>query len=361
MLTAFIITCVRLLFRFPFDPTERFTFLNLFVGSYLTGLSVWGVSQTSVQRFLSSKSLFHARMSVFIQLPLLIALILICGLQGLVMYAFYYGENPVDGSIRGPPNTTSADQITVYFVSEQFGGIPGFQGLYISCLVAGSLSTISSNLNALSSVTLVDIIRPYRHWRSTRRGDLLAEESELRDTRLSKILVAVYGFLGLALSYLCLSMGTLISLFNTVFGAVGGPLLGSFGLGMLWKRANTHGVLSGSISGFLLGVVAILGSRFQAGHSQMFGLFKLSFQWYALMTLSTTVIVSIIMSEFFRRLDPDLNITDIDPKLLATFLRKEEKATKAKADFEMICSRDSTEKANEGKLIEDGGKTSDIM
>lgn len=352
------------LFQFPLDPTERFTFPNLVIGAFLTDVAMWGVSQTSVQRFLSAKSLNHARLSIAINMPLLMILLSISGLQGLVMYAFYYGENPVDGTIRGPPNTTSPDQITVYFVSEQFGGIPGFQGLYISCLVAGSLSTISSNLNALSSVTLVDVIRPIRQWRSKTRGGGDTTPSDLYDTKLSKVLVAVYGTLGLGLSYLCISLGTLVSLFNTLFGAVGSPLLGSFSLGMFWKRANTYGVLIGSVSGFLIGVLAILGSRIQAGRSDMFPLFKLSFQWYALLTLSTTVIVSLVMSELFRWCFPEENITEIDPLLLSPFIRDKKKPRQRLEEDNMLEIQENDDRKKpeeETDFIHEPDKTSNQL
>lgn len=306
------------LFQFPLDLTERFTFPSLFLGGLISNLSLWGVSQTAVQRILSAKSLNQARVSLAMNVPLVIGILVICALQGVVMYAYYYGPDPVDGTIRGPPNMTSPDQITVFFVEEQFGDIPGYLGLYISCLVAGSLSTISSNLNAMAAVVLVDILRPFREWRSGKEN---LTHSEKRDTRLSKILVLVFGILSIAISYLCVNLDTIVSLFNTIFGAVGGPLVGSFTLGMLWKRANTFGALIGAVTGFLMGVWVTLGSYVQDDSINMFGLFKLSFQWYSVMTLLTTLIVSVIMSEFFRCLDPEENVKEVDPSLLATFIR----------------------------------------
>ncbi|XP_071844703.1 sodium-dependent multivitamin transporter-like isoform X1 [Apostichopus japonicus] len=322
------------MFQFPLDLTERFTFTNLMIGNYLTNLAVWGVSQTSVQRVLSARSLKDAQLSLAMNIPMLVGVLVICCLQGLVMYAYYYGPSPIDGTIRGPPNTTTPDQITVFFVSEQFGGIPGYQGLYISCLVAGSLSTISSNLNAMSAVTLIDVIRPIRVTIDKRKTS-----TERQDTTLTKVLVSVYGAVCIALAYVCVNLNTLVALFNTIFGAVGGPLLGSFTLGMLWPRANTYGVLIGSVTGFLMGIWCIIGSYVQAGRSDMFGLYKLSFQWYSFLTLSTTVILSLIMSEFFRRLDPDQNIKEIDPSLLSTFIRKKSSTKSALLDKEEMKER----------------------
>lgn len=79
------------------------------------------------------------------------------------MYAFYYGDGAISyvtsdpfsvteemDSMRSPPNLTSKDQILVYFVSEQFGNIPGFQGLFIACIMAGALRYV----NILIFITL---------------------------------------------------------------------------------------------------------------------------------------------------------------------------------------------------------------
>lgn len=86
-------------------------------------------------------------------MPFSAILVLVCCFEGLIMYAFYYGdymesfvtsEPGVTGlmtelQMRSPPNLTSKDQILVYFVSEQFGNIPGYQGLFIACIMAGAL------------------------------------------------------------------------------------------------------------------------------------------------------------------------------------------------------------------------------
>ncbi|XP_072016872.1 sodium-dependent multivitamin transporter-like [Amphiura filiformis] len=89
---------------------------------------------------------------------------------------------------RQPPNYTSPDQILIYFISQEFGNLPGYQGLFIACLFAGSLSTVSSGLNGLTAVTLVDIIRPFRKWRRKDQDKADSQSREESDTRLSKIL-----------------------------------------------------------------------------------------------------------------------------------------------------------------------------
>lgn len=50
-----------LYFSFPIDPTVRSTFLSVIVGTFWSTLTIYGISQTAVQRFLSAKSLKDAK------------------------------------------------------------------------------------------------------------------------------------------------------------------------------------------------------------------------------------------------------------------------------------------------------------
>lgn len=49
----------------------------------------------------------------------------------------------------------------------------------------------------------------------------------------------VFGAFTIVLSFTASRLGTLVTLANSIFGALGGPLVATFLLGMFWKRANT--------------------------------------------------------------------------------------------------------------------------
>ncbi|KAJ8044461.1 Sodium-dependent multivitamin transporter [Holothuria leucospilota] len=320
---------------FPFDPTVRMTFFSVLIGGALNNLSIWAVSQTAVQRFLAAKDLRSAKISVWLNMPFSAILVLVCCLEGLIMYAFYYGDGTlsyatpdpvgVTGemlSMRSPPNLTSKDQILVYFVSEQFGNIPGFQGLFIACIMAGALSTISSGLNALVSVILIDGVRPFRVWWARRKHSELTT-SDRSDTILSKILSVVLGLLSLVLAFFAPYLGTLLKLTNSVFGAAGGPLVGVFLLGMIWKRANEKGTLIGALCGFAMGLWTSMGAiaTKDVDPDERLGLYNLSFMWYSGFTLLITVLVSMVMSEIFRlACEADKNHV-VNPYLLVPWIR----------------------------------------
>ncbi|XP_072031595.1 sodium-dependent multivitamin transporter-like [Amphiura filiformis] len=332
----------------PIDVTERITLPNAIAQSAFVKMSLWAVSQTGVQRFLAAKSKKQAQISALLNLPFFGLIFLLACFEGLVLYAFYHGDissiysfpNSTDGPEfdsgsmleplrRQPPNYTSPDQILIYFISQEFGNLPGYQGLFIACLFAGSLSTVSSGLNGLSAVTLVDIIRPFRKWRHKDQADIKSQEEY--DTRLSKILTFIYGVVGLGLAFLASKLGTLLKMAFSLFGALGGPLIGAFLLGMLWQRTNTRGILMGVIVGALLGLVMCVGNfNHQDNLEDSFGLFQVSFYWYGLFTLLVTTAIAVPASEIIRHFSPAERDKQVDPVLLLSYVRPKQYQTVGK-------------------------------
>nr|XP_014352145.1 PREDICTED: LOW QUALITY PROTEIN: sodium-dependent multivitamin transporter [Latimeria chalumnae] len=143
-------------------------------------------------------------------------------LMGLVMYA-YYGENgPLQsGQVSAP------DQMVLYFVMDILRGFPGLPGLFVACLFSGALSTISSAFSSLATVTMEDLIKPH-----------FPNITESRATLLSKGLAFGYGLVCLGMAYIASVMGSVLQAALSIFGMVGGPLLGVFCLGMFFPCAN---------------------------------------------------------------------------------------------------------------------------
>uniref|UniRef100_A0A3B3Z8I3 Sodium-dependent multivitamin transporter n=1 Tax=Periophthalmus magnuspinnatus TaxID=409849 RepID=A0A3B3Z8I3_9GOBI len=227
------------------DPTERHTFWTLALGGVFLMWALYGVNQSQVQRYLSSRSEREAVRSCYMVFPSLqLALALSC-VMGLIMFARYCGE---DHSHQ--LQSTKADAMVIYFVMDMLQGFPGLPGLFVACLFSAALSTISSAFNSLATVTMEDLIKPQ-----------FPAMSERRATLLSKALAMFYGLLCLAMAYVTHLMGDSVLLVALkIFGMVGGPILGLFCLGMFFPWANPIGALAGLAGGLSLSFWVGIGS-----------------------------------------------------------------------------------------------------
>ncbi|XP_039768967.1 sodium-dependent multivitamin transporter isoform X2 [Ornithorhynchus anatinus] len=202
------------------DPFVRHTFWTLAFGGVFMMLSLYGVNQAQVQRYLSSRTERAAVLSCYAVFPFQqVALCLGC-LIGLVMFT-YYQEYPQ------PPHQAqaSSDQMVLYFVMDILGGLPGLPGLFVACLFSGSLRF-----------------------------------SEAQATKLSKLLAFGYGLLCLGMAYISSKMGPVLQAAISIFGMVGGPLLGLFCLGMFFPCANPAGAIVGLVAGLLMAFWVGVGS-----------------------------------------------------------------------------------------------------
>ncbi|XP_078609883.1 sodium-dependent multivitamin transporter-like isoform X4 [Branchiostoma floridae x Branchiostoma japonicum] len=310
---------------FTVDPTKRLSFWSLIFGGAFNTLPIYAISQTSVQRFLTARSLKEARRSVWMNLPGNLLLDSVVVFSGLVLFAFYNATNNSGDHLHPTPNYTSPDQILVYFVSEEFGSIPGIQGLFVSCLFSGTLSVAASGFNALATVTLVDIIRPIRNRRRLMSSAGSTAGQEARDTWISRGLSVWYGAMTVGLSFLASQIGSLIKDTNSIFGALGGPLLGLFTLGIFLPSANTGGALTGFTSGLSLSLWMAIGAFFSKDEhgnvrENAFWLYRVSFMLYSVFTWLITVLIGYLASHVTSKV---LNQVDIpvNPALITPLFR----------------------------------------
>ncbi|XP_068868061.1 sodium-dependent multivitamin transporter isoform X3 [Aphelocoma coerulescens] len=226
------------------NPLERHTFWSLAVGGIFMMLSLYGVNQAQVQRYLSARSEREAKLSCYAVFPCQQIVLCLSCLTGLVMFV-YNQEHPL------APTHSSSDQLVLFFVMDVLRDLPGLPGLFVACLFSGSLSTISSAFNSLATVTMEDLVRPH-----------FPELSESRATLISKLLALGYGLLCLGMAYVSSMLGPVLQAAISIFGMVGGPLLGLFCLGMFFPCANptgaTVGLLAGLVMAFWVGIGSIL-------------------------------------------------------------------------------------------------------
>ncbi|RMB94054.1 hypothetical protein DUI87_29507 [Hirundo rustica rustica] len=224
------------------NPLERHTFWSLSVGGIFMMLSLYGVNQAQVQRYLSARSEREAKLSCYAVFPCQQIVLCLSCLTGLVMFV-YDREHPL------AQRPASPDQLVLLFVMDVLRDLPGLPGLFVACLFSGALSTISSAFNSLATVTMEDLVRPH-----------FPGLSESRATLFSKLLALGYGLLCLGMAYVSSMLGPVLQAAISIFGMVGGPLLGLFCLGMFFPCANPTGAIVGLLAGLVMAFWIGIGS-----------------------------------------------------------------------------------------------------
>ncbi|XP_066266079.1 sodium-coupled monocarboxylate transporter 1-like isoform X1 [Branchiostoma lanceolatum] len=223
-------------FNFDPDPRVRHSSWSVHIGGTFMWIAIFGVNQAQVQRYLTVSKLSRAQIALYLNVVGLWLIVTLATLCGLVLYAFYKDCDPiVAGYIR------TSDQLMPLIVMEILSWLPGLPGLFVSCVFAGALSTMSSGLNSLSAVTLEDFVRSFK-----------TDLTEAQYTMISKLLVAIYGGLMILMAYVSSFLGGILQAALSIFGMIGGPLLGLFTLGILFPWANVWGAYAGTAASFLL-------------------------------------------------------------------------------------------------------------
>ncbi|GBP37988.1 Putative sodium-dependent multivitamin transporter [Eumeta japonica] len=212
--------------KFNPDLTERHTWWSLVIGGMFTYLSLYAVNHTQVQRLLTVSTLERSRWCLWISWPVLTLLSLTTCLSGLAMYAVYRDCDPLAAK-----EIASTDQLMPYYVVDMMRNEKGLLGLFVAGIFSASLSTISASCNALAAVTLADYVG--RCWKV----------KETIVPWLTKLVACGYGLIFLAVAFVAEHMGgSVLQDALTIFGALGGPLLGVFSLGMFTTYADETGL-----------------------------------------------------------------------------------------------------------------------
>ncbi|KAM8778253.1 sodium-coupled monocarboxylate transporter 1 [Rhynchonycteris naso] len=231
--------------NFDPNPLQRHTFWTILIGGTFTWTSVYGVNQSQVQRYISCKSRFHAKLSLYINLVGLWVILLCVVLCGLALYSRYYDCDPWTNKQVSAP-----DQLMPYFVLDILHDYPGLPGLFVACAYSGTLSTVSSSINALAAVTVEDLVKP--------KFSSLSERSL---SWISQGMSVLFGALCIGMAAVASLMGPLLQAALSIIGMVGGPLLALFSLGILVPFANSIGALIGLMMGFAVSFWVGIGAQ----------------------------------------------------------------------------------------------------
>ncbi|EZA62320.1 hypothetical protein DMN91_010630 [Ooceraea biroi] len=347
------------------DPTVRHTWWSLVIGGLCTFLSLYGVNQVQVQRMMTVKNIRASQKALWLSWPILTFLSISTCFSGLAIYSKYHNCDPIRQN-----RITSPDMLMPLYVMDTMSNMPGLPGLFIAGIFSAGLSTISAALNSLAAVTLEDYLKPvYR--KCTGR-----EFSPTKSTSVAKVLAFMFGLISIALAFLAQLLGGVLQAGLTIFGVVGGPLLGIFTLGMSTRTATESGAITGGLTALcflfwiafgqprpmpptlptstegckgnnLANVTISVAQNFtnfsrSTGDSSYFYLYRISYMWYSVLGFLITFILGLLVSMLSRAINKKQTV-DLDPNLFFPVIARRMRS-KQSADVEIIDGCNAQEK-----------------
>ena len=153
----------------------------------------------------------------------------------------------------------------------------GLAGLFIAAVIAAAMSSISSELNSLSTASVIDF---YRRW-------FRPEASDSHYLMVSKWATALWGVFACIVAVYAVSLGSLIEVVNRFGSFFYGSILGVFLLAMM-PRARGIGAFIGLIAGMI-----VVGSV-------SFGAPDVSFLWHNVIGAGVVVGVGVVLGVWGR-------------------------------------------------------------
>lgn len=214
----------------PLDSELPIT--GFMIGNLFGGMFYWCMDQTNVQRVLGARSIDQGQKGAIFAgfLKLLIPFILV--LPGVIAHALY-------------PNLPKADMAYPRLVSEL---LPvGLRGVALAGLIAILMSSMSACYNASATLVVRDFVLRVRPAMDDRR-----------QVAIGRWITALMAVLGVAAAPLVGLSVTIWHYLQMLSAYMGVPLCAVIFLGLLWKRGNTAGAISGGAVGFAFGLFLFL-------------------------------------------------------------------------------------------------------
>jgi SSS family solute:Na+ symporter len=247
-----------------FDPRSEVTVWIAFSGLTLYWFSEWVISQSSIQRYLTGRSLAESQRALVASGFGAFFVWVFFFLIGIALYAFHIAHP------ERLPAGNDADRVFVRFILGELPG--GLRGLALSGVFAAAMSTLSSRTNAIASLTLVDVLQP-----------LVPDRLKGREVLWARWITVVWAAVGTLAALVVVRYEGIIKVGFRLGNLLIGPLLGVFLLGMFSHRTRANGAFLGCC----VGVVAI---------GLVASLTEVSWGWYTLIGSLGTVLSGYLLS-----------------------------------------------------------------
>ncbi|KAI4470149.1 sodium-coupled monocarboxylate transporter [Holotrichia oblita] len=324
------------------NPLKRQTLWAAVLGLSCSWIAHIGISQGSVQKFLSLPSMKACKQTTIIMaIGMMLAKSYVV-LTGLMMYTKYHDCDPITTK-----RVEKTDQMIPFFVLDIARNIPGLPGLFIAGVFCASLSTLSALLNCVSGVVYEDFLKKI----------LPKDLSQQTVSNILKLIVLVTGIISTTLVFVVERLGSIFPLGMKLTGLAQGPLVGLFTLGMMFPVSNSKGAITGGLTAIIIVAWMLIGAYYYAGKGILreitkpvsvdgcpfplnttlistpvpvpedqlpFFLYRISYYYYTLIGASITIIVGLIVSYLTRKKDDPPVHKDLITPLMHFLLPQEE-------------------------------------
>jgi solute:Na+ symporter, SSS family len=228
------------------DPTVPW--LGMWLGIPILGFYFWANNQVMVQRVLSAKSIDHGRKGVLLVGFLYLFTLFIFIIPGLVARGInLFGiENLPNEIISGSELKSkygiNTDQVYPRMIIKL---LPvGIIGIILSAMISALTSTLSATLSSVSTLFTMDFYCKFDK-----------NASNEKKVRVGKITAIVTLCIAVIWAPYIGQFDSLISYYQEIVSYLAPPVVGTFFIGLFWKRGNAIGAFSGLMSGLFIAVV----------------------------------------------------------------------------------------------------------
>ena len=206
---------------FDWDLTRR-TFWTVALLGVVNWLAGYGGNQNIVQRYVSARSTREAQKATIIFSALALPMWTFFFFVGTSVFVFYrvFPSETVAG--------LQADQVLPYFILNHIPA--GIAGLIVAAIIAAAMSTLDSSINAIATVVVVDVLKPFL---ARNRSD----GYYLKAAHLVATLAAVLMIAG-SLTFANIPKESMNDISLIVTSVFGGCLMGLFMLGFFTRRVD---------------------------------------------------------------------------------------------------------------------------
>lgn len=261
------------LFEWSWDY-RSVTFWVAIVGGLANNLISYTSDQTIIQRYLTTKDEKSAGHSILMNGWMCVLVNIVFYAIGAGLFSFFLTHpDQLDASVA------KGDALLPYFMMTQMPA--GVAGLLIAAIFAATMSTISSNINSVSTAFTVDYYKRLRFGNNVREventcDNVRGKDDEKNSCRIedggketqmdrkalgvARLASVVSGVLGVIIALMLASWDilSLLDYFNTILGLLTGGLGGLFLIGVFMPSIKGRAALTG----FVCGTIFVLWLQF---------------------------------------------------------------------------------------------------